>query len=256
MPMTMFGCVGGLPLGRAPLLPAPLERQSAEHRRLAGARRRAARRLVRIRRVPEVREDVHAARLDLGGLRVLVLVDHVLVEALGHELLGLGLHPRGHERGDVETRVAVEHELVVDDLVRDVRWHLAFRELVARDRPRFEAEVRSDCEVGGVSLGRPGVFERHGSLPSAASKSDPLTRIMNGTGPFKLDHWTPGEELVLVRNDDYWREPAKLERVVIQSVDEWGTRFAMFQAGDADVVTVNPEDRSQMDELVGSMSCL
>jgi peptide/nickel transport system substrate-binding protein len=27
----------------------------------------------------------------------------------------------------------------------------------------------------------------------------------------------------------------------------------MFQAGDADVVTVNPEDRSQMDELVGSM---
>src|SRR5687768_2889390 len=86
------------------------------------------------------------------------------------------------------------------------------------------------------------------------SESDPLTPIANGTGPFKLDHWTPGEETVLVRNDDYWREPAKLERVVIQSVDEWGTRFAMFQAGDADVVTVNPEDRSQMDELVGSMS--
>ena len=85
------------------------------------------------------------------------------------------------------------------------------------------------------------------------SESDPLTAIANGTGPFKLDHWTPGEEIVLARNDDYWREPAKLERVVIQSVDEWGTRFAMFQAGDADVVTVNPEDRSQMDELVGSM---
>jgi peptide/nickel transport system substrate-binding protein len=85
------------------------------------------------------------------------------------------------------------------------------------------------------------------------SESDPLTPIANGTGAFKLDHWTPGEELVLVRNDDYWREPAKLERVVIQQVEEWGTRFAMFQAGDADVVAVNPEDRSQMDELVGSM---
>ncbi|MEP7359597.1 MAG: ABC transporter substrate-binding protein, partial [Anaerolineales bacterium] len=27
----------------------------------------------------------------------------------------------------------------------------------------------------------------------------------NGTGPFKLDHWTPKEEIVLVANKDYWR---------------------------------------------------
>jgi peptide/nickel transport system substrate-binding protein len=26
------------------------------------------------------------------------------------------------------------------------------------------------------------------------SENDPLTTIMNGTGPFKLDHWTQGEE--------------------------------------------------------------
>jgi peptide/nickel transport system substrate-binding protein len=83
------------------------------------------------------------------------------------------------------------------------------------------------------------------------SESDPLTKIMNGTGPFKLDHWTQGEELVLARNDNYWREPAKLERVVIKSVDEWGTRFAMLQAGDADYVYVPPENRSQVDEMVG-----
>jgi peptide/nickel transport system substrate-binding protein len=83
------------------------------------------------------------------------------------------------------------------------------------------------------------------------SESNPLTTIANGTGPFKLDHWTQGEEVVLVRNDDYWREPAKLERVVIKSVDEWGTRFAMLQAGDADYVEVPPENRSQVDEMVG-----
>ena len=72
--------------------------------------------------------------LDLRGLRILVLVDHVLVEALGHEFLGLRLHPGRHERGDVQTGVAVEHELVVDDLVRDVRRHLAVWQRVARDR--------------------------------------------------------------------------------------------------------------------------
>ena len=57
----------------------------------------------------------------------------------------------------------------------------------------------------------------------------------------------------MVRNDNYWREPAKLERVVIKSVDEWGTRFAMLQAGDADEVDVPAENRSQVDAMVGSM---
>jgi peptide/nickel transport system substrate-binding protein len=85
------------------------------------------------------------------------------------------------------------------------------------------------------------------------SETDPLTTIMNGTGPFKLESWTQGEELVLVRNDNYWREPAKLERIVIKYIDEWGTRFAMLQTGDADIVAVPAENRSQVDALVGSM---
>jgi peptide/nickel transport system substrate-binding protein len=82
-------------------------------------------------------------------------------------------------------------------------------------------------------------------------ENNPIYDIANGTGPFMLDHWTPGEEVVLVRNDNYWREPAKLERVVLQQVDEWSTRFAMIQAGDADWVVVPPENWSQMDALVG-----
>ncbi len=83
---------------------------------------------------------------------------------------------------------------------------------------------------------------------------NPLNDITNGTGPFKLDHWTKGEEVVLVRNDDYWREPAKLERVNILNITEWGTRFAMFQAGDADIVTVNTEDTVQADGYIGEVS--
>ena len=95
---------------------------------------------------------------------------------------------------------------------------------------------------------------------------DPFTSITNGTGPFKLDHWTKGQEIVLVRNDDYWRTepaweggptgPAALERVVIQKVDEFGTRFAMFQAGDADSLVVGSQaDYAQVDPLVGE-ECL
>ena len=94
------------------------------------------------------------------------------------------------------------------------------------------------------------------------SEEDPFTSIANGTGPYKLDHWTKGQEIVLVRNDDYWRKepawdggptgPAALERVVIQKVDEFGTRFSMFQAGDADSLVVGSQaDYAQVDPLVG-----
>jgi peptide/nickel transport system substrate-binding protein len=83
------------------------------------------------------------------------------------------------------------------------------------------------------------------------SASDPFSAIANGTGPFKLEKIANGEEVVLVRNDAYWREPAKLERVVLRQVSEWGTRFTMMQAGDADSATVPVENRSQMDALVG-----
>ncbi len=41
------------------------------------------------------------------------------------------------------------------------------------------------------------------------SADDPFTPIANGTGPFKLDHYTPGEEIVLARNDAYWRTPLR-----------------------------------------------
>jgi peptide/nickel transport system substrate-binding protein len=97
------------------------------------------------------------------------------------------------------------------------------------------------------------------------SENDPLTPIANGTGPFKLEYWTPGEEYSLVRNDDYWRTeetplweggpygPAALERVVVRIVDEWGTRFASLQAGDADSVAVPKQNEPQVDPFVAEL---
>ena len=95
------------------------------------------------------------------------------------------------------------------------------------------------------------------------SDSTPLRDVMNGTGPYMLDHGTPGEETVLVMNENYWRtEPVfpggptgpSIERIVIKSVDEWGTRYAMLQAGDADIATVPRENVAQVDPLL-SQTC-
>ena len=148
--MTMFGLSAGIPSASRRLRQRRLSASPAEHRRLARAGRRAARRLVLIRGVPQAGQDVDAARLERRGLRVLVLVDHVLVEALGHQTLGLWLHPRRHERRHVEARVAVEHELVVDDLVRHVRRHLVLGERVPWDALSLERVKRRNQEVRGL----------------------------------------------------------------------------------------------------------
>jgi ABC-type transport system substrate-binding protein len=73
------------------------------------------------------------------------------------------------------------------------------------------------------------------------SATSPIRDVTNGTGPYMLDHWEPGVEVVVTRFDDYWGEAPALERAVWAEVDEWGTRFAMAQAGDADLVYVPRE---------------
>ena len=41
---------------------------------------------------------------------------------------------------------------------------------------------------------------------SPGNEGDALNNVINGTGPFMLENWTPGEEYSLVRFDDYWRD--------------------------------------------------
>jgi len=146
---------------------------------------------------------------------------------------------------------AVKARIVPDDAAGTVTMNLAtpFGPFIPAIAQPWGSALDSDWVA--ANGGWDGSCDTWQNWYAIGPETNPLNAIVNGTGPFKLDHWTPGEEIVMVRNDNYWREPAKLERVVLQQVDEWSTRFAMMQAGDADWVVVNPENRSQMDELVG-----
>ena len=84
----------------------------------------------------------------------------------------------------------------------------------------------------------------------------------NGTGPYVLDHWTPTQEIVMKAFPGYWRTtPAfpggpsgapKIQTVIIKEVNDFSTRFAALQAGDADFAIVGSSaDWTQMDTLVG-----
>lgn len=60
-----------------------------------------------------------------------------------------------------------------------------------------------------------------------------------GAGPFMVESWTD-ESLVLVKNEFYYGEPAKLDKVELLVVPDWEIRKQMFLDGAADVIVGVP----------------
>ena len=69
------------------------------------------------------------------------------------------------------------------------------------------------------------------------SADDPFTTIMNGTGAFMLDHWTPGQEIVLAKNAELLgRSLPSLTVSSSRSSLNAAPALPMLQAGDADII--------------------
>ena len=81
-----------------------------------------------------------------------------------------------------------------------------------------------------------------------ASAADTATRPV-GTGPFRFDRWVQGDRVELVRFDDYWGEPAKLDKVVFKFISEPSAAYAAILAGDVDAFPnyPAPENLAQLE---------
>ncbi len=58
------------------------------------------------------------------------------------------------------------------------------------------------------------------------------TEHPTGTGPFKFESWTRGDRLVMVRNDDYWGEKSKIERLIFRPIADNAARLQALQNGE------------------------
>ena len=69
------------------------------------------------------------------------------------------------------------------------------------------------------------------------------TEHPTGTGPFKFESWTVGDRLVLVKNEDYWGEKAKLDKVIFRPIADNAARLQALQNGEIDGYDlVEPQD--------------
>lgn len=74
----------------------------------------------------------------------------------------------------------------------------------------------------------------------------------NGTGPFVFESWTPGQEIKLNKNKEYWGEKAKVDNVVFKVVPEETTRISMIETGEAHIA--EPLSVTMMDTVEASQS--
>ncbi|WP_448375512.1 ABC transporter substrate-binding protein, partial [Fervidobacterium sp.] len=99
----------------------------------------------------------------------------------------------------------------------------------------------------GLWDGKPDTWWKYKDVQKEKS---PLYAWAMGTGPYKFVEWDRKQQKVtLVANEDYWREPAKIKKVIIWGIDEWSTRKAMLEKGDADSIAVVLE---YLDQLRGN----
>ena len=73
----------------------------------------------------------------------------------------------------------------------------------------------------------------------ADSDSD-YEKTMIGTGPFKLEKYTPKVGASFVRNTDYWGGPAGPDRVELTFYDDYQPQILAFQGGLVDVIIQIP----------------
>ncbi|MFD2761436.1 ABC transporter substrate-binding protein [Lentibacillus juripiscarius] len=64
-----------------------------------------------------------------------------------------------------------------------------------------------------------------------------------GTGPFIFEEWVADDRITLTRNDDYFGETAKVDKVIFRTIPDNGARFLELQAGSIDMMKgLNPQD--------------
>ncbi|MBC8492514.1 MAG: ABC transporter substrate-binding protein [Chloroflexi bacterium] len=87
-----------------------------------------------------------------------------------------------------------------------------------------------------ASVVSPAAVEAHGGIQPGTENGWMRTHMV-GTGPFKLAECDPvHRRITLMRNTDYWRTPAQIERVVIWYVNNIEKRKQMLFQQEADIV--------------------
>ena len=94
-------------------------------------------------------------------------------------------------------------------------------------------------------------------LPAHVLEGEDFETVMNdelpdvGSGPFLFEEWTEGQQLTLVRNDNYWGDDVALDEIVMRYVPDTTTLTQQMRGGEIDMYDPQPQIElvEQLDEV-------
>lgn len=69
-----------------------------------------------------------------------------------------------------------------------------------------------------------------------------------GTGPYKLDGWDKGQTITLVKNEDYFSGPAKIDTIIFKIVTDDNAKALQLQSGELDLAQITPKDAAAFED--------
>ncbi len=72
-----------------------------------------------------------------------------------------------------------------------------------------------------------------------------------GTGPYRLESWDVGQAITLVRNENYFKGAANIERIVFKIVPDDTAKALQMKAGELDLALLTPRDAQTFADMAG-----
>ncbi len=72
-----------------------------------------------------------------------------------------------------------------------------------------------------------------------------------GTGPYQMESWDVGQAIVLVKNKDYFKGSAKIDRIIFKIVPDDSARALQMESGELDMALLTPKDAQLFDGKEG-----
>ena len=111
-------------------------------------------------------------------------------------------------------------------LVKDVEVKDDYTVVINLTSPNtpFLADLAMCC---GAAIASPTAYKKYGG---------DLSEHPCGTGPYEFVKWDKGQDVVLVRNDNYWGTKAKTKNVIFKVVKDASDRVVALNNGEADII--------------------
>jgi peptide/nickel transport system substrate-binding protein len=126
-----------------------------------------------------------------------------------------------------------DKQIVVED-PHTIRFDLAY------PYPRFDVVLAAEYGTGIVS---PQVFAQHSTGADDQGHAW-LQGHAIGTGPYKLQSFEAGNQVVLVKNPTYWRgwDGSHFDKVILRSIPDGATRRQLIESGEVDIAYAGTAD--------------